>query len=784
MIKTTSLLTVLLFASPILPRATAAPVVTSAPAPTLNLFAGASPVLLVTATGSGNLTYTWKRNGDPIPGNATAGTAALSLPNASANASGSYQVNITDSTGTTTAGPFLLNLTDPAASDAYAIRILGDGPSHYWRMNEASGTVLTDYAGGLNGTVNPTRVERNQPATTGLTPDPATRFKAAAGVSASVPYSPLLNGDTPFTIEFWVKPDFSGTKGTALLSTQDRNNGRAGYVFYQGSAGNFWDVQIGTGNSFQSLNSGNVVPLAGRWDHLVLTWGGESGTANFYVNGVLRSTRPAILRTNQTQPLEFGSRFGGGLPFAGTLDEVAFYPAELSVEQVLNHYAATYQAPSVTTHPVPVNATEASTFTLSATIAGFPNTYQWKRNGIPLEPTEGTPYGTLKYPGGVTGTTLTILDAMTSDSGQYTLEASNALGTAETNPVSISVAPDLTPPTVSYVTASPVVGRIRIGFSKEMDPNLFNNTAFFQFTGGLTPIGIFPTNDLRVIDLVTAGMVPGGNYSLRITGLRDNRVNRNLIAPNQTAFQAFVLTPGVLAWDHYTDIPGNQVSILQVDAQFPDGVWTHRFLQGFSTLQVTKTDLATNPAFGNDIRTGRVPGEQYGARLHGWITPRETANYLFYLRSDDGGELSLSTDDAQGNLSVIISGSGAIFNDTNKSLPIPLVAGQPYFIEALHKEAGGADYLEVAWRKTTDVTPVASLAPIPSRFLSAYAPILQGLDKPSPAGDQLTLTWPGPGFLQESSNLTSWSDVAGFPASGYTLPVPPGTSRKFYRLRQ
>jgi hypothetical protein len=28
-------------------------------------------------------------------------------------------------------------------------------------------------------------------------------------------------------------------KTSSLLSTQDRNNGRAGYVFYQDSAGNF-----------------------------------------------------------------------------------------------------------------------------------------------------------------------------------------------------------------------------------------------------------------------------------------------------------------------------------------------------------------------------------------------------------------------------------------------------------------------------------------------------------------------------------------------------------------
>jgi hypothetical protein len=47
-----------------------------------------------------------------------------------------------------------------------------------------------------------------------------------------------------------------------------------------------------------------------------------------------------------------------------------------------------------------------------------------------------------------------------------------------------------------------------------------------------------------------------------------------------------------------------------------------------------------------------------------------------------------------------------------------LVAGRRYGVLALLKEAGGGDYLRIAWRKTDDVTPAGELPPIPAQFLS------------------------------------------------------------------
>jgi hypothetical protein len=172
--------------------------------------------------------------------------------------------------------------------------------------------------------------------------------------------------------------------------------------------------------------------------------------------------------------------------------------------------------------------------------------------------------------------------------------------------------------------------------------------------------------------------------------------------------------------------------------------------------------------------------------MYGWITPTESGNYTFFLRSDDASELWLSDDSSPDGVTLVAFETGCCdaFKEAGEetSAPISLTAGQSYFIEAFYKEGGGGDYLQVAWRKEGDQTPAGSLTPIPGAFLSTYAPLLGTLNAPVVVGDQATLTWTGLGILQESTDLATWTDVPGNPPSGYVATVPPGSTR-FYRLR-
>jgi len=116
------------------------------------------------------------------------------------------------------------------------------------------------------------------------------------------------------------------------------------------------------------------------------------------------------------------------------------------------------------------------------------------------------------------------------------------------------------------------------------------------------------------------------------------------------------------------------------------------------------------------------------------------------------------------------------------STPQALVAGERYYVEVLNKEGGGGDYAEVAWRLEGDPTPAATLTPIPGQFLSAYAPRPE-FSPITRNGAQLTISWTGAGTLQESTDLKTWTPVAGNPPSGYNVTPAPNTA-KFYRLQR
>ena len=94
---------------------------------------------------------------------------------------------------------------------------------------------------------------------------------------------------------------------------------------------------------------------------------------------------------------------------------------------------------------------------------------------------------------------------------------------------------------------------------------------------------------------------------------------------------------------------------------------------------------------------------------------------MFYISSDDQGELWLSTDDNPANKKLVCSepqwnGSrvwtgGDRRNPAapeNISNPIGLEAGKFYYVEALMKEGVGGDNLAVAWKTSGQTAPPAN----------------------------------------------------------------------------
>jgi len=115
---------------------------------------------------------------------------------------------------------------------------------------------------------------------------------------------------------------------------------------------------------------------------------------------------------------------------------------------------------------------------------------------------------------------------------------------------------------------------------------------------------------------------------------------------------------------------------------------------------------------------------------------------------------------------------------------IPLTAGTPYFIQALHTEGGGGDYVKVAWRVSTDSTPSTNLVAIPTQFLSAYAPVPRAnFTSTAFNNGQLTISWSGyQAVIEQSSDLEHWTAVPGNP-NPLVVDVT-SAPRMFYRLSQ
>lgn len=142
-------------------------------------------------------------------------------------------------------------------------------------------------------------------------------------------------------------------------------------------------------------------------------------------------------------------------------------------------------------------------------------------------------------------------------------------------------------------------------------------------------------------------------------------------------------------------------------------------------------DLTSHPNFPNTSSletiqpTFEAPSEfaeNYGQRMRALLLPPTTGNYVFWIATDDGGALFLSTTENPAQRTQIAAVAGWTSSREwtkepgQQSAAIPLVGGQRYYIEALQKEGGGGDNLAVRWQLPSGVIE----EPIPNNRLIVY----------------------------------------------------------------
>ena len=141
----------------------------------------------------------------------------------------------------------------------------------------------------------------------------------------------------------------------------------------------------------------------------------------------------------------------------------------------------------------------------------------------------------------------------------------------------------------------------------------------------------------------------------------------------------------------YSDISGTEVSDLTSSPKFPDSPDATGTLSSIDSASV---------------------GDSLGQRINGYIVPETTGSYTFYVAGDDAAEFRINSTGTDPAAATTVCSVGSWTNQyewtkqtSQTSAAISLTAGQMYYFEALHKEAGGGDNVAVAWTGPGIATP-------------------------------------------------------------------------------
>ena len=202
---------------------------------------------------------------------------------------------------------------------------------HYWKLDEGTGTVITDSEGDNDGTYN------GEWTTTLFTlncgdEDPDANFNAAQLASTSredyltTDWDPAFGSDLDFSIDFRIK-SLGWNGDPAIVSDKDWNSGsNPGFVL--AFNGNSIKVNAGSGSARADVNGGKVMN-DGAWHHVLATFD-RDGDLELFLDGISQGTAPldGVVEMNSPHTLKIGSDGTGDYPIGfsttGPTSDIAF----------------------------------------------------------------------------------------------------------------------------------------------------------------------------------------------------------------------------------------------------------------------------------------------------------------------------------------------------------------------------------------------------------------------------------------------------------------------------
>lgn len=322
---------------------------------------------------------------------------------------------------------------------------------------------------------------------------------------------------------------------------------------------------------------------------------------------------------------------------------------------------------------------------------------------------------------------------------------------------------------------------VRVSFSQAAGPSALNPANYR--IDGQPPSEAAPGGNAAEVVLETPVQTPGRPYTLTILG--------TVIAASGTPLAGDVnrtwqLDLGIdehrITGEFWDGVPGTQLSVLS----------------GLPTFPGQPTRSTALPSF--EIRPN--VGDNYGARVYGLFVPATTGDHQFLMSSDDEGALYLSSDADPSKITPVASepswnGSREFISGSNQatrgnppaniSVPIPLTAGQQYYLEARVKEGTGGDSLSVTVQSPGGPSVVNGSLPLPatSFALRNYLHVASGTSFRN-FGDISIPGPPAPQSVVEGETVTLRVGADGSPPheiqwhrNGQPIPGATGTAYTF-----
>lgn len=368
----------------------------------------------VVSGGTTPLIYQWYKGGQAIEG-ATNRTITGYFTEADA---GSYYVTINNDYGTATSdtAQVTLRIPDPKSFEGV---ISAMNPFAYWRLGESTGLIAKEFMSGLNGVYNENQTLGKPGALKG-DPNTAVGFNGTSFVQ--VPGMSYNGVDV--TMAAWIKP--SGTVADYTTIMFDRGSSAAGIHIAGNQLGYHW-------NDTQYSYRSGLYPKSGEWNFVVMVVSASKTT--FYLGNSVGKLLNAVDSTAQSAATFTSSFSIGGdsvntdRRFNGDIDEAVMFTRTLTAEEVETLYltglSGLNMAPSITVQPLDINGFVGDNITLSVSALGTaPLSYQWYKDGEVIE-------------GATTAAITKVAEA--ADSGSFTVEVSNAFGSATSVPATINI---------------------------------------------------------------------------------------------------------------------------------------------------------------------------------------------------------------------------------------------------------------------------------------------------------------------------------------------------------